>query len=69
MLTKIKDESNYLKDTDSKAIININNKQLLQYKRLRENALKVNENSERVTTLEKEIELLKQLIRDLQGSK
>lgn len=69
MLTKIKDESNYLKDTDSKAVININNKQLLQYKRLRENALKVNENSERVTTLEKEIELLKQLIRDLQGSK
>lgn len=69
MLAKIKDDSNYLKDTDSKAVININNKQLIEYKRLRGNALKVNENSERVTAMEKEIELLKQLIRDLQGSK
>lgn len=69
MLAKIKDDSNYLKDTDSKAVININNKQLIEYKRLRSNALKVNENSERVTAMEKEIELLKQLIRDLQGSK
>jgi len=69
MLVKIKDESSYLKDTNSGAVININNKQLDDYKRLRNSAMKINENSERVTAMEKELELLKQMIRDLQGSK
>jgi len=69
MLVKIRDESNYLKDDDSKAVININNKQLEEYKRLRQNAYTINENSSRVSAMEREIEMLKQIILNLQGSR
>lgn len=69
MLVKIKDENSYLKDDNSKAVININNKQLEDYKRLRYNAYKVDESVTRVAAMEKEIEALKQIILNLQGSK
>lgn len=69
MLVKIKDESNYLKDINSKAVINTNNKQLEEYKRLRHNAHRVDESVSRVAAMEKEIEALKQIILNLQGNK
>lgn len=69
MLVKIRDENSYLKDVDSKAVININNKQLDEYRRLRHNAHKVDESVSRVAAMEKEIEALKQIILNLQGTK
>lgn len=69
MLVKIRDENSYLKDVDSKAVININNKQLDEYRRLRHNAHKVDESVSRVAAMEKEIEALKQIILNLQGNK